>query len=158
MTRDEPDRPPSLDLTDLGPDRWRGQMRPAQDAPKVRRLVWFGGGAVILLIAGINLAHPVAMAAAYVGGFGMLCITAWNLTGLMNLPLTLQLDPTHLEVGEDRFPLESIDRADATDGPVKLVLVLRDGTRRVWIASEDHHNHDDLAWLADTINERVAGR
>lgn len=156
MEPTEPDRPPSLDLSDLG-DRWRGQLRPAQDPIQVRKLVWSAGSAVFLLVVGASLSHPVAMGVAYLAGFLLLVVTAYTLFSLVALPLTIELAPTYFEIGEDRFALGDIASADATPGPVKLVLVLKSGERRVWLMSEEHHNLDDIAWLAEQVRD-AAGR
>lgn len=135
----------------------RGQFRPAVDPTHVRRVWLTALTGVVLLFLGTMLDHPVAMVAAYLLGFLVLVVMAASVFRLVALPQTFELDARRLGIGEDDYPLASIERVEATDGPPKLVVILRDGRRRVVVVSAEHHNVDDLGWLAWEVNRRLPG-
>ena len=168
----EPQTPPSMYITHNG-DRMRGQIRLAMDETKIRQLFWSALSAVVLMFIAIGplsgmldylreqgmapnmMTDTLVMATVYAGGFLLLVIAAWSLFGIVQLPQTIELDPVRLSIGDDEFKLVGITQVDATDGPPKLVVVLRSGERFVWTANETHHNLDDLAWLAEQIRSRL---
>lgn len=141
---------------DLYEDRLRGQFRMANDEVQLRRLFLSCLAGVLLMALAMNLeVAPNAMAAVYLLGFIVLGYALWSVTQVVNLPQTIELDLKRFSIGDDEFQLDQIDRVDATDGPPKLVVVLRDGTRHVWNANETHHNLDDVAWLAEQVRSRL---
>lgn len=146
--------PPSLDVSPLG-DRLRGQLRPAVDAVMFRRMWLLTLSGVLLLTLGMVVEHPVAMTVAFLLGFLLLVAMASSIWRLVGLPQTWELDGRRFEVADEEHPLAAILRVEATDGPPKLVILLRDGTRRVVPANADHHDLADLAWLADEVNRRL---
>lgn len=168
----EPLTPPSLHITEHG-DRLRGQIRLAMDETKIRQLFWSALSAVVLMFMAVGplpglldylreqgtapefLTDTLVMGIIYCSGFLLLVIAAWSLFGVVQLPQTIELDPRRFSIGDDEFKVEGITQVDATDGPPKLVLVLRSGKRFVWEANANHHNVDDLAWLAEQVRART---
>lgn len=161
-----------MHITEHG-DRMRGQIRLAWDETRIRQMFWSALSAVVLMFMATGplpglldylreqgaapdfLTDTLVMSVVFASGFLLLVIAAWSLFGVVQLPQTIELDPQRFSLGDDEFRLVGITRIDATDGPPKLVLVLRSGKRFVWHANPNHHNLDDLAWLADQVRARI---
>ena len=151
---DEPLTPPTLYIDDRG-ERLRGQIRLAVDMMRLRRLRYGGVVGFALLFYGTTLDHPVLMPVVYLTGFCALLYAGVNIAGAIQIPQTIELGPTRFSIGDDELELAKLSQIDATEGPLSIVAVLRDGTRQVWAISADHHNLHDIAWLVQQVRARL---